>query len=127
MLRQARRHQALPLILGDMRHLPVRDGAMDGLWASASFLHIPRRDGLAVLREFHRALRVGGVLYLAVKEGDGERWVETTEYGRNLRRFFVFYQAAELDDLVRAAGFTVQDGWISDGQPQRWLNRLAST
>src|SRR5689334_20509677 len=30
---------AVPLLLGDMRRLPVRDGALDGLWVCASFLH----------------------------------------------------------------------------------------
>src|SRR5262245_715403 len=29
----------LPLLLGDMRQMPVRSGALDGLWVCASFLH----------------------------------------------------------------------------------------
>src|SRR5262245_32105013 len=60
----------VPLLLGDMRDLPVPNGLLDGLWVCASFLHIPKRDGPVVLCEFHRVLRPGGVLYIGVKEGD---------------------------------------------------------
>lgn len=125
MLAQARR-RGIPLLLGDMRRLPVRDGALDGLWACASFLHIPRRDAPGVLLAFRRALRPGGLLYLSVKQGDGERWVE---YSAGLRRFFAFYRPDEIDCLLVAAGFAVCEGWIEDdslGRPERWINRLAT-
>jgi SAM-dependent methyltransferase len=115
----------VPLLLGDMCTLPLPDGALDGLWVCASFLHIPRRDGPAVLCEFRRVLRPGGALYIGVKEGDGERWVE---HGTGGRRFFVFYQADELDALLAAHGFSIVDGWLdtdSSGQPERWINRIA--
>jgi SAM-dependent methyltransferase len=116
----------VPLALGDMRALPLRGGALDGLWACASFLHIPRRDGPAALREFHRTLRPGGILYIGVKQGAGERWVEPTP---GQRRFFTFYSADELDGLLAGSGFSVLEGWIADdsrGRPEGWINRLAT-
>jgi SAM-dependent methyltransferase len=125
MLGEARR-SAVPLLLADMRDLPVRDGALDGLWVCASFLHIPKRDGPAVLRAFRRALRPSGVLYIGVKEGDGERWVE---HSGDRRRFFAFYQEAEFDRLLASQGFTVLEAWLAEdslGRPERWINRLAS-
>lgn len=124
MLAQAR-SRGVPLLLGDMRRLPVRDAALDGLWVCASFLHIPRRDGLDVLRELHRALRPGGLLYIGVKQGDSERWVELG----GQRRFFSFYQEAELDRLLRSAGFAIAEGWAdpdSRGRPEAWIGRLAN-
>jgi SAM-dependent methyltransferase len=126
MLEQARGRD-VPLALGDMRALPVRAGALDGLWACASFLHIPKSDGPAVLREFHHVLRPGGILYIAVKQGVGERWVEHSP-GR--QRFFVFYSADELDQLLAESGFAVLEGWIgkdSRDRPEGWINRLATT
>ena len=116
----------VPLLLGDMRALPLPDGMLDGLWVCASFLHIPRRDGPAVLREFRRALRPGGALYIGVKEGDGERWVE---HSAGRQRFFAFYHPAELDALLAAHGFSVVDSWLSAdslGRPERWINCLAT-
>jgi SAM-dependent methyltransferase len=116
----------VPLLLGDMRALPLPDGVLDGLWVCASFLHIPKHEGPAVLREFCRALRPGGVLYIGVKEGHGERWVEHSAGGQ---RFFAFYQTDELDDLLRVHGFEVAHSWLSAdslGRPERWINRIAT-
>ncbi|HEX5690705.1 MAG TPA: class I SAM-dependent methyltransferase [Roseiflexaceae bacterium] len=125
MLEQAR-SRGVPLIQGDMRALPAPDDAFDGLWACASFLHIPKRDAPAVLREFRRVLRPQGVLYISVKQGDGERWV-TTESGH--QRFFAFYRETEIDELLAAHGFTIVAGWVepdSRGRPEDWINRLAT-
>ena len=125
MLAQARERTAVPLLLGDMRRLPVRSAALDGLWACASFLHIPKRDAPEVLREFCRALRPGGVLYIGVKRGNGERWIE---HSAGRQRFFVFYQESELDALLAAAGFTARESWLdtdSQGRPEQWIGRLA--
>jgi ubiquinone/menaquinone biosynthesis C-methylase UbiE len=124
MLAQARARRALPLLLGDMRHLPVRDGALDGLWVCASFLHIPKRDGPDVLGELHRALRPGGLLFIGVKQGNGERWVE---HDGGQRRFFAFYQEEQLDALLVSAGFAIREGWTdpdSRGRPEAWIGRL---
>jgi ubiquinone/menaquinone biosynthesis C-methylase UbiE len=123
MLAQARGD--VPLLLGDMRRLPVRDGALDGLWVCASFLHIPKPDAPAVLRELRRVLRPGGVLFISIKLGQGQRWVA---HGSGGQRFFAFYQEAELDALLAAAGFTVRESWLDAdhlGRPEPWIARLA--
>ncbi|UPM42627.1 class I SAM-dependent methyltransferase [Halocatena salina] len=97
----------------DMRQLGVVDGSIDGLWACASFLHVPRSDAPATLAEFHRALR-SGPLALTVKRGEGT--VAGTTYDDDTRRF-TLYTTDELTDHVTQAGFTVEhvaveDGWI---------------
>lgn len=45
----------------------------DGVWASASLLHVPRPEIDDVLGRLRRALRAGGVLYASFKHGEGER------------------------------------------------------
>jgi ubiquinone/menaquinone biosynthesis C-methylase UbiE len=123
MLAQARGD--VPLLLGDMRCLPVRDSALDGLWVCASFLHIPKRDAPAVLVELRRVLRPGGVLFISIKRGQGQRWIA---HGASGQRFFVFYQEDELDTLLTAAGFAVREGWLDAdhlGRPEPWIARLA--
>jgi ubiquinone/menaquinone biosynthesis C-methylase UbiE len=115
----------LPLLLGDMRRLPVRDEALDGLWVCASFLHIPKRDAPAVLAELRRTLRPGGVLFISIKRGQGQRWIA---HGAGGQRFFVFYQEDELDSLLADAGFTVRESWLDAdhlGRPEPWIARLA--
>jgi ubiquinone/menaquinone biosynthesis C-methylase UbiE len=124
MLALARSHQ-LPLLLGDMRQLPLRAGALDGLWVCASFLHIPKPDAPVVLRELRRVLQPGGVLFISIKRGQGQRWIA---HGSGGQRFFVFYQEDELDTLLTAAGFTVRESWLDAdhlGRPEPWIARLA--
>ncbi|HTL27919.1 MAG TPA: class I SAM-dependent methyltransferase [Tepidisphaeraceae bacterium] len=45
----------------------------DAVWASASLLHVSASEIDDVLFRLTRSLRVGGILYLTVKFGDGER------------------------------------------------------
>jgi hypothetical protein len=70
--------------------------------------------------------RPAGVLYLALKGGQGERWVG----GRgDMRYFFTYYQPAEIQTLVHDAGFQPLESWLSADQAGRdepWINVIAS-
>lgn len=103
----------------DMRRLGFADESMDGLWACASFLHVPRSDAQSTLREFHRILRSGGTLALAVKQGEGE---QTGSVYESDERQFIFYTVDDLHERLRNAGFAVEDSAVtSDG----WLQFIA--
>ncbi len=111
---------------GDMRRLPFRDAAFDGLWFCASLLHIPSAQAPGVLAEARRVCRQGAPLHLAVQRGDGERWFPH-ESGTG-RRFFCFWQADELRVAIETAGFAV--GAIDTSPDSRpgleWLNVRAT-
>ncbi|KAA3664304.1 MAG: class I SAM-dependent methyltransferase [Chloroflexi bacterium] len=107
----------------DMRHLPLRTCA-DGLWVSASLLHIPHNEVPATLREFHRVLRPDGILYLAVKLGEGELWTEKS-HGHDLPRYFSLWQPEELDRMLETAVFTIIDGWLNEQTRSPWIIRFA--
>jgi ubiquinone/menaquinone biosynthesis C-methylase UbiE len=113
-----------PFIQADMRRLPVGQ-QIDGIWASAALLHLQRDDMLPTLHEFWRALKPAGVLYLSVKQGVGEEWVRTEKYGRNLPRFFTFWQSETLEPLLQTAAFDIIDGWQEQGERDVWLVRYA--
>jgi ubiquinone/menaquinone biosynthesis C-methylase UbiE len=123
MLLEARRHTGAPLAQADMRQLPLSSASCDALWVCASFLHIPKRDAKVVLREFRRVLRPNGLMYIGVKQGQGEKWV-THENG--LARFFVFYSPNEFDQLLGGAGFSIHEGHIAPDSLGRepWINRI---
>lgn len=118
---RAARSEAPPAAFArmDMRQLGFEDDAFDGLWACASFLHVPRDDAPDALAEFHRTLRPRGTLSLAVKRGDGERGGQA--YAEDRRRF-TLYRPDELRAMVADAGFTVElvDG---DGDTE-WIHLL---
>jgi ubiquinone/menaquinone biosynthesis C-methylase UbiE len=93
----------------DMRSLDLPAASCAGLWVSASFLHIPKRENMAVLREFLRVLIPGGALMLIVKESDGgadERFDIHQPSGQ--LRFYSRYHGGELWTLLEQSGFIVQ-------------------
>ena len=122
MVAVGQRHYRCLFVQGDMRRLPLGATAVDGLWVSASFLHLPQAEGVATLREFYCVLRPGGVAYVSVKEGAGAAW-QNEAYGREAPRFFAYWEAAELDRALGAAGFDVVEQWRSEGA-SIWLNRM---
>lgn len=124
MLRVGRREFPGAFVLGDMRRLPFPRGRVDGLWANASVLHVPRARVVAVLRELHRTLAPHGVLFVSVKRGQGAAW-DTRKYGETAPRWFVYWGAAELDAALGAAGFTIARAWSAASATDEWLARLA--
>ena len=74
--------------------------AYDGIWASFSLLHAPRAAFPGHLAALKRALRPGGLLFLGLKLGDGEKVDK-------IGRFYSYYREDELKALLRDAGFTL--------------------
>jgi SAM-dependent methyltransferase len=91
----------------DMRSLPVRAGSLDAIWCQAAFLHIPHGYAQTVLSEFARTVRTGGVLHMAVAEGDGEGYEVASNYGSAARRWFAYHREETLVPRLAAAGFSV--------------------
>ena len=98
----------------DMRSLGFTRDVFDGLWVCASFLHVPRADAAATLREFRRVLQPGGIVFLSVKAGDGE--MEGDGFDKDRRRF-TLYRGDELRELATDAGFEVEsvseEDWVT--------------
>jgi SAM-dependent methyltransferase len=96
----------------------------DGVWASASLLHVPTRKIDDVLMRLARALKPGGILYLTVKTGDGE---ETDTNGR----LFNYYTPQRLHEtLARQPLLEVERTWQQgDTRPgfedQQWTHGIA--
>ncbi len=49
------------------------DQLYDGIWASASFLHISSEDFIRLVPKYIRALKMGGVWHMSFKHGEGEK------------------------------------------------------
>ncbi|GAA4836857.1 class I SAM-dependent methyltransferase [Saccharopolyspora rosea] len=81
-----------PTTVGDLRSVETLFSAaeFDGIWASASLVHLSEAEAASVLGQFARLLRCGGRMYACVKatgetgwldEPDGRRWYTAWEPG----------------------------------------------
>lgn len=119
--RIARAASHTPVVVADMRAIPFAEAAFDGVWASASLLHLPRADLPVALREIKRVVKPGGLLFASVKTGTGDfRDVDG--------RLFTLFRKDGFESALMQAGFfiveTAFNGRGSDGA-QRWMTSLA--
>ncbi|WP_260596948.1 class I SAM-dependent methyltransferase [Sphingomonas endolithica] len=98
----------------------------DGVWASASLLHVPIADLMTILTRVHRALKPSGLFYASYKTGAGE--------GRD--QFGRYYNYPSREVLV--ASYIAAGAWSSleveeqqgsgyDNQSTRWAAVIART
>jgi predicted SAM-dependent methyltransferase len=99
----------------DMRQVTSHfvPNSMDGIWACATIIHIPKQDVPALLQSFWEILRPGGVLYVSVKQGTGESFDADVRYG-GIKKFYAFYEAEELRNYIRSAGFEIVESGVED-------------
>lgn len=102
-----RLHPDIPFTQGNMRALPIADAAWGGIVAFHSIIHIPRDEVVAVLHEFRRVLRPGGVLLLAFHLGQNS--VHLHEWWDHAVALdFVFFQMEEMQAYLATAGFEIE-------------------
>ena len=94
----------------------------DGVWASASLLHCPRKHIPNVLKRIHSALKLDGIAYLSFKWGE-----EDTVDDRG--RAFTNYTLDSLkQELKQCTKFEVLNMWQETtplrGREQKWVNAL---
>lgn len=124
------RRNGVSVAVGDHRRPPFRTSVADGIWSSATLLHVPRGDVPATLTRWHQLLRPGAVLGLSTSLGDSEGW-EDVPYAANtyardveLRRWFVHFRRDELLELVAGAGFKILSAEERTSH-RRWLQVVA--
>ena len=113
-----------------LKKLDFKGEEFDGVWASASLIHVPKKSLNKVLSELKRIMKPKGVLFVSVKEGAEEKFVKD-DFG-NEKRFFSFFDKKELMDILNKMGFkTIESHIISDEKlrvgfmkkktPQNWI------
>ena len=118
------RAPSVPLVLADMRSLPVRSGSLSGIWAAASLMHLPKPAAFQVLRELHCLMGSGGLLAMTVTYGTRSRILER---GWIPGRYFARWRKAELASVLHRAGWEIVMLKVVTNQERkgRWLNLLA--
>lgn len=106
----------------DFYALDFPDESFDGFWASASFLHVPKAEMLAVLKEVRRVTKPSGIGFIALKKGGGEGFVKDERYG-GMSRYFSFFDLGEYKKML-AAEFEIIEAYEYEEKDERntiWL------
>jgi SAM-dependent methyltransferase len=98
------------------------DAVFDGIWASASLLHVPQSDLTAIFDRLVYALKPGGIWYMSFKVGDGERF-------RNGRLFNDQTESTLETSLASVPDVELVDLWRTQDRrtgraDEQWLNAL---
>ena len=89
------------LVQMDIRQLGLRETSIDVVRAQALFHHLTRRAADAALGELVRVLKPGGLLYLFVRYGTQEGFVNESGLGL---RYFRYFTITSLRTLIRRHG-----------------------
>jgi len=95
--------------------------AFDGIWASASLLHVPSDELELVLSNLRNALKPNGFLYASFKKGDFE--------GMRNGRYFNDFDERSAKELFENALFKIIGTWLTHDvrlgrEDERWVNIL---
>lgn len=108
MVAQARReHPDLRFAVGSMTALDLPDGALAGIVALYSVIHVPEHRLPEVFAEFHRVLRPGGQLMLTFQVGD-EPLHRTEAFGHAIALDYYWRRPDTLAGLLTDAGLDVR-------------------
>lgn len=88
------------------------DKEFDGIWASASLLHVPMDELPQVMLKMRKALKEGGVMYASFKYGDGPK--------PRGERMFSDFNEKSIVPLFENAGFEIVWNVVgADNRPGR--------
>ncbi|MFC9427374.1 class I SAM-dependent methyltransferase [Streptomyces sp. NPDC056987] len=102
-----RAHPELRFDIGTMTALESADGALGGVVAWYSIIHLPREVLPAVFDEFHRVLAPGGHLLLGFHVGDERRRKEEGYGGHPMSLDVHLLPPGHLAELAAGAGLVV--------------------
>ena len=93
----------------------------DGIWASASLLHVPSDELKDVLKRLKKSLKDNGIFYASFKLGNFE--------GERNGRFFNDFTEETARKLFENAGFEIIKTWLThdariERQDEKWVNIL---
>ena len=104
----ARQHNpAMRVVQGDMGRLAFAEATFDGIIAYYSIIDTPKICVGRLYAEFHRVLRPGGRLLVAVKVGATEGYL-TELLGIETEIYFSLFTQAEIRRYYKESGFDIE-------------------
>ena len=90
----------------DILDLNFEKDTFNGIWASASLLHVPKSKIKFVLKKLKEILIENGILYISLKQGEGSEIFIDNRYG-GVEKHYVYYYPEEIEKLLKNVGFNI--------------------
>lgn len=109
----------------NVKHMQFQDmdftNEFNGIWASASLLHVPSTEIEMVLEKLKKSLKEDGILYASFKYGDFE--------GERNGRYFNDLTESSAIELFEKMDFKIIKTWITSDsrkgrEDEKWVNIL---
>lgn len=95
--------------------LDFEENEFDGFWTAATLLHIPKDEIDDALQSIIRVVRNGGIGFISLKAGEGEREDAETE------RWFSYYSGEEFTKILEKNRLKVIEFGTKKGEKDFWL------
>lgn len=109
----------------DFEKLDFPENNFDGVWASASLLHVPKKRLLATLEKINLVLKKGGLFFSLYRVGEGEKFTKEKRGNAILERFYTYYKPEEIRVLLERAGFREIESELDLIETGSWVGFFA--
>lgn len=90
----------------DILKLKFKKSCFNGVWASASLLHIQKKLLPKALDKINKVLSSKGIFYLSLKQGEGEELLKDERYG-GVDKFYSYFTSTDIEQFLKQAGFKI--------------------
>lgn len=93
----------------DIRKLNFKPNTFNGIIASFSLIHIPKKDVNKTVDNFYKLLKSRGVIYIGIQEGKSQEIFLAEPLKPDEKIFLDIISAKEIKEILTKAGFIVLD------------------
>ncbi len=125
----ARLHSGCEVLEQSLLELDLPDAHHDGVFANAVLFHVPSQELPRVLRQLHRTLKPGGVLFSSNPRGTGQEGWNGDRYGAfhdwpTWQRYLTAAGFIDVEHFYRPAGLPIeQQAWLASVWRKTTQNR----
>ena len=101
----------------DIRELDFPANSFEGIFASFSLIHIPKKDISVILNKFYKILKRDGVIYIGLQTGKSEEGFIDEPFKPGEKLFMNIISFEELKNLLIENGFSIVKKYERDPKP----------
>ena len=114
-------------IKGDIRQLNFEPNTYDGIIASFSLIHVPKKDIDTTVENFYEFLKPNGIIYIGLQEGESQELLITEPLKPDEKIFLNIISTDEIKGMLTKAGFTILEEYSrpSENKEEFDFNKFA--